>query len=132
MTRTPAAPTLAHAHSPEELTVLHGTALTILTIAALTCLPPFLALRLFVRTYRRALRRQIPAGRFLAAIALTIVILLFNLGALLGAALNLSGAEGSLGRMQIIAIGLAWITFWVWLFLAFALGRDLCKRPGLR
>lgn len=132
MTQAPATPTLAHAQSPGEPTNLHGIALTILIIAALTCLPPLLALMLFVRTYRRALRRQIPAGRFLAAIALTIVIFLFNLGALVGTALALSGGEGSLGRMQIIAIGLAWITFWVWLFLAFALGRDLGKHMGLR
>ena len=112
--------------------ILHGSALTILLIAGLTCLPPFLALRLFVQSYRRALRRHMPVGRFLAAIGVMIVIFLFNLGALVGTASAIAGGESGLDRLQIAAIGLAWITFWVWLFLAFALGRDLGKRMGLR
>lgn len=112
--------------------ILHGSPLIILIIAAFTCLPPFLALRLFVQSYRRALRRHMPAGRFIAAIAVTILIFLFNLGALLGTSFAMSQGGAPLGGAQITAIGLAWIIFWVWLFLAFALGRDLGKRMGLR
>ncbi|HQY43802.1 MAG TPA: hypothetical protein PK450_06445 [Paracoccaceae bacterium] len=111
---------------------LHGSPLTILIIAALTCLPPFLALRLFVHSYRRALRRHMPAGRFLAAIGVSIFIFLFNLGALLITSFAMSEGELTLGRVQVVAIALAWIAFWIWLFLAFALGRDLGKRTGLR
>ncbi len=112
--------------------ILHGSTLTILIVAALTSLPPFLALRLFVLTYRRALRRHMPTGRFVAAIALTLVIFIFNLGALLGTSIAASQGNPGLGRIQFVAIGLAWITFWVWIFLAFALGRDMGKRSGLR
>lgn len=112
--------------------ILHSSTLTILIVAALTCLPPLLALRLSVLTYRRAQRRHMPRGRFIAAIALTLAIFLYNLGAVLGMVIAASQGNPELGRIQFIAIGLAWITFWVWLFLASALGRDMGKRSGLR
>ena len=111
---------------------LPGSPLTIFIVAVLTCLPPFLALRLVVRSYRRAVRHGVPSGRFLAAIGLTLVIFLFNLGVLVGTSIAMSHGVGRIGPVQMAAAGLAWITFWVWLFLAFALGRDLGRRSGLR
>lgn len=99
--------------------------LFILGFGLLLCLPPFLALRMFVRSYRRAARRGLPAGRFVVAFTLVLVIFIYNLGALVGLARAVEVSGETFGLHQKIGLGLSWILFWVWLFLAFAFGREL-------
>lgn len=109
-----------------------GTSLIILALSAFLCLPPYLALRMFVRSFRRAERRGIPTGKFYFAISATLMAFMFNLGVFIGSAISLQ--QGTLGfvRLHVIAIVIAWVTFWIWVFLGLALGRDLGRKRGLR
>lgn len=100
-----------------------GSVFTVVLFGLVTCLPLFLALRLFVRLFNRARRRSLPTGRFVAAIAITFVAFLFNLGVLLGTGRAIANGGMPFGVLQGLAAGFAWVGFWVWLFLALTLGR---------
>ena len=108
--------------------VLKGSALTVVLLGLATCLPLFLALRLFVRLFNRARRRNLPTGRFVAAIAITLVAFLFNVGVLLGTGRALANGGMPFGVVQGLAAGTAWVGFWIWLFLALTLGRKRTLR----
>ena len=110
-----------------------GTALSFVLIAAAACLPPALAMRLFLRSFRRARRHGLSGNRFRLAALACLVAFLYNVGAVLGtwrALASDGGAEFTL--WQGVAVSLAWVSFWVWLFMAIALGRDLGRTHGLR
>lgn len=108
--------------------VLQGSVLMVVLIGVITCLPLFLALRLFVRAFKRARRRHQPTGRFVAAIAFTLIAFMFNLGVLWGTGRAVAAGGAPFTQMQALATGLAWIAFWIWLFLAFSFGRKRGKR----
>ncbi len=108
--------------------ILKGSFFLVLLIGVVICLPPFLALRLLVRSYHRAHRRQLPTGRYLAAIAVCIIAFLFNLGVLIGSANAIADGGVAFGPVQTLAAGIAWIAFWAWLFLSYALRH----KSGLR
>lgn len=110
-----------------------ATALTYVLIAAVACLPPALAMRLFLRSFRRARRHGLSGNRFRLAALACLVALLYNAGAVIGT-LRVLSSDGAFEftLWQGIALTLAWVCFWVWLFLAIALGRDLGRTHGLR
>lgn len=113
--------------------VYQGSAVIYVLIAAGICLPPALALRLFWRSHHRAQKRQLPAGRFRAAALAALVALLYNAGTVVATVGTISGAgEVVFTAWQGVAVAIAWISFWVWLFMAIALGRDLGRTSGLR
>ena len=105
-----------------------GSAFPVVVFGLATCLPLFLALRLFVRLFSRARRRNLPTGRFVAAIAVTLVAFLFNLGVFLGTGRAFASGGMPFGVVQGLAAAIAWVGFWVWLFLAFTLGRKRTLR----
>lgn len=109
------------------------TLLAYTAIAAILCLPPALALRLFIRTAQRARRRGIDATRFRLAAVVCAVALLYNCGVVVGTIRTLAArGDLSFALWEGLAVAIAWIAFWVWLFLAIALGRDLGRTSGLR
>lgn len=112
--------------------VLPASAITILLFGAALCLPPFLALRLFIRSHRRATRRRLSTRRFYLAISLALIAFMFNVGALIGTSVALTRGEMPSAQINTIALAIAWVCFWVWIFLLFALGRDLGRKSGLR
>jgi protein-S-isoprenylcysteine O-methyltransferase Ste14 len=112
--------------------VLKGTALSILIFGAALCIPPFLTLRLFARSFKRARRRKLNGNRFLIAMAVAAVVFLFNLFVMFSTATSISDGDMEFGTLQVIAVSFSWIAFWVWIFLVIALGRDLGRRRGLR
>lgn len=109
-----------------------GTSLIVLALSAFLCLPPYLALRMFVRSFQRAERRGLPTRKFYFAISATLMAFMFNLGVFIGSAISLQ--QGTLGfvRLHVVAIAIAWVALWIWIFLGLALGRDLGRRRGLR
>lgn len=110
-----------------------GTAIIYVLIAAAICLPPLLALRLFYRSFRRAQHRAIPAGRFRVAWIAALVGFLYNCGAVIGTfRLLAAGGTVEFTLWHGLAVAVAWVAFWVWLFMAVALGRDLGRTHGLR
>lgn len=111
---------------------MNGSVLFTLFLSLIFCLPPFMALRLFARSYKRAERRNLPSRKYLIAMSLALGAFVFNLGALLHTSYLLASDTFAFGRVHAVAAAFAWICFWVWLFLGFALGRDLGRRSGLR
>lgn len=109
-----------------------GSSLIILALSAFLCLPPYLALRMFVRSYQRAARRGIPTQKFYFAISATLMAFMFNVGIFIGSSLSLEQGTLSFVRLHVFAIVIAWVSFWIWVFLGFALGRDLGRKRGLR
>ncbi len=109
-----------------------GSSLMILALSAFLCLPPYFALRMFVRSYQRAERRGIPTGRFYLAISAVLVAFMFNMGVFIGSSISLQQGTLPFTRLHVVAIVIAWITFWIWIFLGLALGRDLGRKRGLR
>ena len=107
--------------------VLQGSVLIVVLIGVITCLPLFLALRLFVRAFNRARRRDQPTWRFVAAIAVTLIAFMFNLGVLMGTGRAVAEGGAPFTEMQALATGLSWVAFWIWLFLAFSFGRKRGK-----
>ncbi|MGB3148443.1 MAG: hypothetical protein WBA91_11900 [Paracoccaceae bacterium] len=112
--------------------ILPGSIGAFLIFAAIWAIPPYFTLRLFVRTYRRAERRGVTPGRYLIALALMIICYLFNIGVLLRFGLALSDGTADLGGTEAIAFGISWVSFWLWIFLRLAIGRDLGRKSGLR
>lgn len=108
--------------------ILQGSLLVVVLIGLITCLPLFLALRLFVRTFNRARRHHQPIGRHVAAIAFTLIAFMFNLGVLWGTGRIVAEGGAPFTEMQALATGLSWVAFWIWLFLAFSIGRKRGKR----
>ncbi|MCX8509404.1 MAG: hypothetical protein ORN49_11095 [Rhodobacteraceae bacterium] len=111
---------------------INGNILIILAISAILCLPPYLALRMFMKSYQRAARRGLPTGRFYVAIALMLVAFMFNMGVLIGGAIAFEQGTLTFVHLHVIALAIAWISFWIWLFLGLALGRNLGRKHGLR
>ncbi len=105
----------------------HHAAL-VLIAAALLCLPPFLLFRLCARYYKRARRHGLARNRYVVAFGIALAGFLYNLGALVSISYLLA-TGGDFGPFHAVAVAIAWVTFWAWLFLAFALGRDIGRRP---
>ena len=70
--------------------ILQDSVVVIILMSALLCLPPFLALRLLIRYYRRALRLGTDGVRLLLAAVVVLIGFLFNLGVTYGATFVLS------------------------------------------
>lgn len=104
---------------------LQGSAIALMFLSSLLCLPPYLALQLFQRSYRRARRHGIPVARHAVAVAACLVAFLFNLAAFVVTVRQLANGNSDFGRVQALAIAVAWVTFWLWLFLALVIGRSL-------
>jgi uncharacterized membrane protein len=100
----------------------------ILIISLALCVPPFLMLRLCARFYRRAQRRHLDTRGYLVAFVVALGGFLYNLGALVSIALRVTLGEGIFSPFHATAAAIAWVTFWVWLFMAFGLGRDIARR----
>lgn len=85
-----------------------------------------------MRSYRRAQRRRLPSRRYLVAAVISLLALMNNLGTLLGTSIALGRGEVQIyGLQQGIAIGIAWICFWIWLFLEVTVGKRMGRRRGL-
>ena len=100
-----------------------GTSLIILALSAFLCLPPYLALRMFVRSFQRAERRGLPTRKFYFcdfgdADGLYVQSGGFSLAA------QFPLQQGTLGfvRLHVVAIAIAWVALWIWIFLGLALG----------
>ena len=100
----------------------------ILVISLALCIPPFLMMRLCARFYRRAQRRQLDTRGYLVAFFVAVAGFLYNLGALVSIAIRVSSGEGLFTPFHAAAAAIAWVAFWVWLFMAFGLGRDIARR----
>lgn len=112
--------------------VIEGSFFGMLFLSIVWCLPPFLALKFFVRSYMRAARRGLAPTRFLAAVAAMIVVFIYNVGVLLATGIAVSHGGAQLDSVHGLAFAASWISFWLWLFLRIALGRDFGRKSGLR
>lgn len=110
---------------------LSGSTIALMFLSSLLCLPPYLAYLLFARSKRRARRHGLPTRRYRAAMWLSFAAFFFNLVTFGTSVVDMSRGEFSLGPMEILAVALAWISFWVWLFLTTVTGRKLrhSRRP---
>lgn len=104
---------------------LPSSAIVMILLSAFLCLPPFMALRLVARFYRRARRHNLNGGRFLIALAVLLVAFLFNLGVIYGAAGAMQSGGLTIGRVQAVALGISWVAFWFWIFMAFGIGQPV-------
>jgi len=104
------------------------TSLMILLISVVVCLPPFLAFRVLLRCYRKAERREIPSQRYLLGAGLALLTFLVNLGILLGTALGIRNGVIAIGFWQGVAVAIAWVSFWAWIFLELTIARKLGRR----
>lgn len=111
---------------------LQGSAIALMFLSSLLCLPPYLALQMFQRSFRRARRHGVPTTRFAGAVAACLAAFLFNLVAFAMTIRELAHGESDFGKLQALAVAVAWVTFWLWLFLAVALGRNLGRGKDLR
>lgn len=94
-------------------------------LGSLLCLPPYLAFDLFWRSRRRAERRGLPSQRLTLAAGLCFAAFLFNLGAFLLSLNRHLRGTADFTRIEFLAVAVAWVSFWIWLFLALAVGRRL-------
>lgn len=111
---------------------MQGSAIALMFLSSLLCLPPYLAMQLFQRSCRRARRRGLPTTRFSLAIYACLAAFLFNLAVFVLTVRALARGTGDFGPLQALAVGVAWVTFWLWLFLAVSLGRNLGRGRRLR
>lgn len=92
-------------------------------LIALFCVPPVLSLRATLRAVRHARDRGRPGMWALLGLAVSLGALVFNAGVILRG-LVLSGMLTiELGASHALALGLAWICFWIWIVVAIALRR---------
>ncbi|MBS0563089.1 MAG: hypothetical protein JSR87_00935 [Proteobacteria bacterium] len=101
-------------------------------LSSLLCLPPYLAMQMFQRSCRRARRRGLPTTRYSLAIYACLGAFLFNLAVFAVTVRALAQGGGDFGPLQTVAVAVAWVTFWLWLFLAVSLGRNVRRGRGLR
>ncbi|WP_284165577.1 hypothetical protein [Frigidibacter sp. SD6-1] len=109
--------------------IIKASTVAVLLISLILCLPPYLVLRLFARFYKRARRRNINRKRYLVGMAAALLALGFNVFAFLGISASVAQGKSVYGTMSSIAVAIAWVSFWLWLFLAFAFNRDIARRP---
>jgi uncharacterized membrane protein YjfL (UPF0719 family) len=104
------------------------TSLMILLISLFVCVPPFLVFRVLMRCYRKAERREIPSQRYFLGAAFALMTFLINLGILLGTALGIRNGIVEIGFWQGVAVAIAWVSFWAWIFLELTIARKLGRR----
>lgn len=104
------------------------TSLMILLISVFVCVPPFLVFRVLMRCYRKAERRQIPSQRYIVGAGGALMTFLVNLGILMGTALGISNGVIAIGFWQGVAVAIAWVCFWAWIFLELTIARKLARR----
>ena len=107
---------------------LPGSTIILMFLSSLLCLPPYLAFLLFARSRRRAMRHGLATARYRAAMWLSFAGFLFNLVHFVMSVDEMARGDFSVGPMEILSIGVAWISFWVWLFLTLVIGRKLGRR----
>ena len=112
--------------------VFQSSALTVLLIGAALCVPPFLMLRLFSRSYRRAQKRRLPSTRFLVALVISALAFVFNLGVLAHFGWRMAKGSVEPGNLLWAGIATAWVALWIWIFFGLALGRSLRRNRRIR
>ena len=92
-------------------------------LTILCCIPPLLSLMACARRRARVLGRGGSAQWPLLGMVVSIAVLVLNLAIL--SRFGTSGAQGfsDLGRPLVLALGLAWLSLWIWLYLIVAFRR---------
>ncbi len=107
---------------------LPGSTIALMFLSSLLCLPPYLAYLLFERSRRRARRHGLATARYTAAMWLSLSGFAFNLVHFAMSVVEMARGDFSVGLWEILTIAVAWISFWVWLFVTLVIGRKLGRR----